>query len=90
LDTPPEAPVARKLLDVCRRAHGEARPRGVNYFADSGPFSEAGITSVIFGPGDIAQAHTADEFLELEQLYQATEIVLTLLTENAGASIVMD
>lgn len=89
LDTPPEVPVARKLLDVCRRAHGEAHPRGVNYFADSGPFSAAGIVSVIFGPGDIAQAHTADEYLDLDQLYQATEIVLTLLTENAGTSVVL-
>jgi len=88
LDTSPEAPVARRLLDVCGRAHGRAEPRGVNYFADTGPFSEAGIVSVLFGAGDIAQAHTADEYLELEQLYLATEVMLTLLTENAGASIV--
>jgi succinyl-diaminopimelate desuccinylase len=90
LDTPPDAPIVRKLLDVCRPYGGDARPRGVNYFANSGPFSEAGIVSVLFGPGDIAQAHTADEYIELEQLYQATEIVLTLLTENAGGSIVLD
>jgi len=88
LDTPPDTPVVRRLLDVCRRAQGKAQPQGVNYFADTGPFSEAGIASVLFGPGDIAQAHTADEFLELEQLYLATELMLTLLTENAGKSIV--
>jgi acetylornithine deacetylase len=62
----------------------------VNYFANSGPFSEAGIVSVLFGPGDIAQAHTAEEYLDLDQLYQATEIILTLLVENAGGSIVVD
>lgn len=89
LDTPSELPFVRKLLDVCREAHGHAAPEGVNYFANSGPFSEAGIASVIFGPGDIAQAHTADEFIELEQLYLATEIILTLLVENAGRSIVL-
>lgn len=89
LDTPPDAPMVRKLLDVCRRAQDRAEPRGVNYFADSGPFSEAGILSVIFGPGDIAHAHTAGEYLELEQLFLATEIIVTLLTENAGRSIVL-
>ncbi len=89
LDTPPDAPIARRLLDVCRRAHGKGHPGGVTYFADTGPFSEAGITSVLFGPGDIAQAHTADEFLELEQLYLATEVMLTLLIENAERSVVL-
>ncbi|MEP0844510.1 MAG: M20/M25/M40 family metallo-hydrolase [Phycisphaerae bacterium] len=90
LDTPVGLPLVRRLLEVCRRAHGHDRPAGVNYFADSGPFSEAGIASVIFGPGDIAQAHTADEYLELEQLYLATEMILTLLTEHAGRSIVSE
>ncbi len=88
LNTDAGAALATRLLKVCRQANGQDAPRGVNYFADTGPFSQAGITSVLFGPGDIAQAHTADEFLELDQLYQATEVVLTLLTEHAGRSIV--
>lgn len=90
LDTPPDAPLVRRLREVCGRAHGDSDPRGVNYFADTGPFSQAGILAVLFGPGDIAQAHTADEYLALEQLYQATEILLTLLMENAGRSIVAE
>jgi acetylornithine deacetylase/succinyl-diaminopimelate desuccinylase family protein len=89
LDTPPDTPPVRRLLDVCRRFCGQARPLGVDYFADTGPFSQAGIVSMIFGPGDIAQAHTADEFIDLEQLFLATEVILTLLTENAGGSIVL-
>ena len=31
-------------------------------------FSQAGYTSFVFGPGDIAQAHSADEWVALEQL----------------------
>jgi succinyl-diaminopimelate desuccinylase len=88
LDCPPDAPVARKLLALCREVNGQDGPRGVNYFADTGPFNEVGIAAVLFGPGDIAQAHTADEYVELEQLYQATEIILTLLTSHAGRSII--
>lgn len=76
------------LPQLCRQANGQSDPRGANHFADTGPFSEAGITAVLFGPGDIAQAHTADEFVELAQVYQATEIILTLLTSHAGQSII--
>jgi len=88
LDTPTDAPLVRKMLDVCKQAVGQQLPGGVNYFANTGPFSEAGITSVLFGGGDIAQAHTADEYLELDQLERATEIILTLLIDNTDRSIV--
>ena len=88
LDTPLDAPLVQKVMALCRQAAGQTAPIGVNYFADTGPFTEAGITSVLFGAGDIAQAHTADEFLDLDQLFLAAEIMLTLLTENAGRSIV--
>jgi acetylornithine deacetylase/succinyl-diaminopimelate desuccinylase-like protein len=88
LDTPLDTPLVVKLMALCRQASGQTAPIGVNYFADTGPFTEAGITSVLFGAGDIAQAHTADEFLELDQLFLAAEIMLTLLTENAGRSVV--
>jgi acetylornithine deacetylase/succinyl-diaminopimelate desuccinylase-like protein len=42
--------------------------------------NEMGIPSVIFGPGDIAAAHKPDEYIEIDQLVQATKIYsLTLL-----------
>ena len=88
LDCPPDRPLPRKLLALCQQANGQNAPRGVNYFADTGPFSEAGITALLFGPGDIAQAHTADEFVELAQVYQATEIILALVASHAGRSII--
>lgn len=87
LDSPSDSPLVRKLQQVAGQAGGSGEPQGVNYFADTGPFTAGGIMSVLFGPGDIAQAHTADEYLELGQLYRATEVILTLLTENAGRSI---
>jgi acetylornithine deacetylase len=90
LDCPQDAPVAKKILELCRQRNGQEEPAGVDYFADTGPFSAEGITSVLFGPGDIRQAHTADEYIELDQLAQATEIMLTLFTTHAGQSIVND
>ncbi len=87
LDAPPDAPLVRRLLDLCRQANGQSGPEGVNYFADTGPFHQAGILAVLFGPGDIAQAHTADEFISLDQLEQATAIMVALLTGSPGKSL---
>ncbi len=38
----------------------------------SGKLAAAGIPSIIFGPGDIAQAHTKDEFIALTDLEAGT------------------
>jgi acetylornithine deacetylase len=40
----------------------------VSYGTEAGLFQAAGIPAVVCGPGSIAQAHKADEFLELDQL----------------------
>jgi acetylornithine deacetylase len=41
--------------------------------------SEAGIPSVVFGPGDIAQAHTGDEWVQLSELERAKDLLLAFL-----------
>jgi acetylornithine deacetylase/succinyl-diaminopimelate desuccinylase family protein len=47
---------------------------GVPYGTDAGPLGEAGLPCVVFGPGDIAQAHTKDEWIELDQVRLASEM----------------
>ena len=47
---------------------------GVPYGTDAGPLGEAGLPCVVFGPGDIAQAHTKDEWVELDQVRLASEM----------------
>ncbi len=42
----------------------------VAFWTEASLFSEAGLTAIIFGPGNIAQAHTADEWVSLKQLQQ--------------------
>lgn len=87
LETDADRPFARNLIGVCKQLAGQTGPVGVNYFADSGPFHAGGIETVLFGPGDIAQAHTPDEFLEVEQLDLATEIALNWLLNHQEMSI---
>ena len=50
----------------------------VAFGTEAGLFQQAGIPSVICGPGDIAQAHTPDEFLARDQLDQCLEMLSAL------------
>jgi acetylornithine deacetylase/succinyl-diaminopimelate desuccinylase-like protein len=68
---PMETDCRRPLVAQLLRAMGQRRPAGVNYFCDAAVLSGAGIPSVVFGPGDIAQAHTADEWVEARALPRA-------------------
>jgi acetylornithine deacetylase len=47
----------------------------VDFFCDAAILAQAGIPSVVFGPGDIAQAHTADEWILVRQLGTAASIL---------------
>ncbi|MGE3821169.1 MAG: M20 family metallopeptidase [Isosphaeraceae bacterium] len=46
---------------------------GVPYGTDAGPLGETGLPCLVFGPGNIAQAHTKDEWVDLDQVRQAAE-----------------
>ena len=72
LETKTSLPLVRQFM----QSAGQSRPAGVDYFCDASVLAGAGIPSVVFGPGDIAQAHTADEWIALASLERAQEILL--------------
>ena len=51
----------------------------VAYATEGGQFTNAGIPTVICGPGSIEQAHKADEFVSLDQLAQCDEFLAKLI-----------
>jgi acetylornithine deacetylase/succinyl-diaminopimelate desuccinylase-like protein len=75
LETNPKLPLVRQFL----RSVGQTRPAGVDFFCDAAVLSEGGIPSVVFGPGDIAQAHTADEWISLDSLERGKDLILRFL-----------
>jgi succinyl-diaminopimelate desuccinylase len=75
LETNPKLPLVRDFL----RSAGQKKPAGVDYFCDAAVLSAAGIPSVVFGPGDIAQAHTADEWISLAELERGKNMLLRFL-----------
>jgi acetylornithine deacetylase len=52
--------------------------------SEAGQFQDAGISAVMCGPGDIAQAHKPDEFIAIDQL-AACEAFLLRLADWAAA-----
>ena len=54
-------------------------PQKVTYGTEAGQFQRAGVQSIICGPGDIAQAHTPNEWIELEQLSECERFFEAIL-----------
>ncbi|MCA9019691.1 MAG: M20 family metallopeptidase [Planctomycetaceae bacterium] len=66
--TDPNSPFVNEVLQIA----GKDEAKTVSYGTDGSLFPEM-KNMVVFGPGDIGQAHTHDEFIELEQLELGTE-----------------
>ena len=78
---PPRSP--SPLADLCERAvrevTGVAERGMVTYSTDASNLAESGLEAVVLGPGDIAQAHTAEEWVEVAQVEQAEEVYYRIL-----------
>ena len=75
METDHRLPLVRAFLESV----GQRRPVGVNYYCDASVLAAAGIPSVVFGPGDIAHAHTADEWISLESLERGRRMLVDYL-----------
>ncbi|HLZ55220.1 MAG TPA: M20 family metallopeptidase [Verrucomicrobiae bacterium] len=75
LETNPKLPLVRQFL----QSIGQPHPRGVDFFCDAAVLSAGRIPGVVFGPGDIVQAHTADEWISLTSLERGKNLLLRFL-----------
>ena len=69
---------ARDVADALGLAVGNA----VDFWTEASLFSQAGHTALVFGPGDIAQAHSADEWVALAQLQEYVDTVARLIADG--------
>ena len=58
----------------------DCRRTAARYGTNASIFAAAGVPSVVFGPGSIAQAHTADEWIDLDEVDEAARILCGLAT----------
>lgn len=54
----------------------------VDFWTEAALFSAAGLPALVLGPGDIEQAHAADEWVSLRQLEQAFELYGRIVSED--------
>lgn len=52
----------------------------VNFWTEASLFSQAGLNAFVFGPGNIAQAHTANEWVEIAQLKKVEKTYIEILS----------
>jgi acetylornithine deacetylase len=83
LSMPPLPPqedttIAHRLGKAIDEVVGRHQVLVVPYGTDASTLAVAGIPSVVFGPGDIARAHTCDEWVPLDEVEQASEILYRL------------
>ena len=64
----PNLPLAKQCVATLRAAGIESEVTGAPYTTNANHYGVAGLPTVILGPGDIAQAHTAEEWIEEAQL----------------------
>ena len=73
LYTSPDNPFIRKFMAL------GSRLTGANWYCDAAFFALEGIPAIAIGPGSIAQAHTADEFIEIAELERGAEFFANYL-----------
>jgi acetylornithine deacetylase len=66
--------LAKAILSCVAHVDGDHAAIGVPYGTHASRTCAGGVPSIVFGPGSIDQAHTKDEFLEIDQLEKAAEV----------------
>lgn len=59
----------------------------VDFWTEAALFAAGGVPAIVLGPGNIAQAHASDEFVELSQLAQCANAYATILNSESLAQL---
>ena len=73
LRTDPQDPFVQKL--ALATGNPKSALVGAPWFCDAGILAQHGVPAVAFGPGNIAQAHTANEFVECKEVLHAAQVL---------------
>lgn len=81
-ETPAEAPPVQALAAALRETGLPVRLGGMPSWTDAEPFARYGAPAVVFGPGDLALAHTPEEHISLSALRDAVRVFVSLLQDE--------
>jgi len=71
LDTKPNAPITKAMLTACTAVLGDV---STSAFPGSTDAPNFGCSTVICGPGDLAQCHSLNEYVAIDQIEDAVRI----------------
>ena len=75
METDPTLPMVQQFMRTVR----QTKPLGVDYYCDAANIATTGVPAIVWGPGDIAQAHTADEWISIRQLERGMDVLTRFL-----------
>lgn len=80
MEVPADAPIIGTMIDAGSAVGHGSKVVGVPFGCDASKLYLDGIPAVVFGPGSIAQAHAADEYVDLTQVVWASRILVATAT----------
>jgi acetylornithine deacetylase ArgE len=81
LETPLNSSIVRCVGEILRASGLNPEPCGVPFGSDASKLAQVNIPSIVLGPGSIDAAHSADEYVELDQLEQVFEVYRKIMVE---------
>ncbi len=78
----PNSPLAASARRALAREGLSEEETGVTYATNAGDLSKRGVDTIVFGPGDIAQAHTRNEWIDIEELKRSVRVYRAIMAEE--------
>lgn len=78
MEVAPDAAIVAAARASCRAEGLPDELLGVSFGSDASKMTRAGIPTIIFGPGNIDQAHTADEFVTVAEVARARRMLVDM------------
>jgi len=76
------------IVKLMREINSNITIGTVAYASEAGQFNEAGLQSIVCGPGSINQAHRANEFIDKKELTNYVEILNNLISIFSKENII--
>lgn len=87
----PEEPFVKLCCKTAGQVRGkEVLPQAFDASCEQCFLAAAGVKTVILGPGSLKQAHTQNEFLEVEQLEQAVAVYEQIAQQVLGRPVIKE
>jgi acetylornithine deacetylase len=80
-DVSVDSPVVKRLRGALEREGIAVKIEGLSAWTDAALLNAAGVPTICFGPGDIALAHAAEEFVPVEEIERAARVLTRVVSD---------